>query len=372
MLRLFALMAGCLGLGYVPLGRFAALQVRIPGPGGAGAGASVACIPATGYSYCRQLMVSGSQVGGSTLTSFGVLVNTTLGASRIQSSNCYDVIFTSDSGGTTKIPWEVEECTQSSGAIVAWAGLSSLPASSNTNFYVSYDNSSITTAQNTGSAQACNVWDASYARVFHLGNGSAMSVNDSTCNAGNLANSGLTAGSGQIDGGAVGNGSSYASGADTGLPSGSTARTIEIWFDISSFSASHSLLQFGTPSVSHEMQEIAVTSGSIDWYGWSDDFGASHSFSPGVWYYFAGTYNGTSTATIYINNSTLGTHTQSWNTTLNGTLYVGKDTYGGSSALLGAEDEVRISKVQRSTGYLTAQWNQMQTGSTFLTVGSEY
>jgi len=317
-------------------------------------------------------MVNSSQVGGSTLSNFGVLVTATLGTSRVQNSNCNDVIFTSDSGGTSKMPWEIEECTPSTGAIVAWAGLSSVPASNNTSFYVSYDNASIATAQNTGSAQACNVWDASYARVFHLGNGSALSVNDSTCNADNLANSGLTVGSGQIDGGAAGNGSSYASGADTGLPSGGTARTIEIWFNISSFSANHALLQFGTPSVSHEMQEIAVTSGSINWYGWSDDFGASYGFSPGAWYYFAGTYDGTSTATMYINNSTVGTHGQSWNTTLNGTLYVGKDTYGGSSALLGTEDEIRISKVQRSVGYLTAQWNQMQTGSTFLTVGSEY
>ena len=114
MLKLLLAVAGCAGLGDVPL---AALQVRIPGPGGEGATSSVGCTPASGYSYCRQLTVNGSQVGGSTLTNFGVLVNATLGGSRIQNSNCYDAIFTSDSGGTTLIPWEMEECTQGTGAI---------------------------------------------------------------------------------------------------------------------------------------------------------------------------------------------------------------------------------------------------------------
>jgi len=368
MLKLLGVAAACAGLGYVPL---AALQVRIPGPGGDGAAPSVGCTPAGGYSYCRQLTVNGSQVGGSTLTNFGVLVNGTLGASRIQNSSCYDVIFTSDPAGTAKIPWEVEECTQSTGAIVAWAGLSSISPSANTTFYISYGNSSVSTAQNTGSYQPCNVWDSNYARVFHLGNGATLSLSDSTCNSYNLTNSGLVAGIGQVDGGAVGNTTS-ASGPDTGLPSGGAARTLETWFNMSSFSVGHDLLQFGTSGTNHELQNVAISGNQLAWFGWSDDFTVSYAFTVGTWYYFAGTYDGTSTATMYINNASLGTHSMAWNTTLNGTLYLGKDTYGGSQYLLGTMDELRISKIQRSTGYLTAQWNQMQTGSTFLTIGSEY
>ena len=368
MLKLLGV-AACLAFGYVPS---AALQVRIPGPGGEGAAPSVGCTPASGYSYCRQLTVNSSQVGGAALTNFGVLVNATLGASRIQNSSCYDVIFTSDASGTAKVPWEMEECTQSTGAIVAWAGLSSVSGASNTPFYVSYGNSSISSAQNTGSAQPCNVWDSNYTRVFHLGNGSTLNLNDSTCNAYNLTSASLTAGIGQVDGGAVGNSTAYASGADTGLPSGGAARTFEAWFNMSSFSVGHDLLQFGISGANHELQNVAVAGNQLAWFGWSDDFTVSYAFTVGTWYYFAGTYDGTSTAAMYINNTSLGTHSMAWNTTLNGTFYLGKDTYGGAQDLLGTMDEVRISKVQRSTGYLTAQWNQMQTGSTFLTNGSEY
>jgi hypothetical protein len=372
MLKLFALTAACAGLGYIPL---AALQVRIPGPGGEGAAPSVGCTPASGYSYCRQLTVNGSQVGGSTLINFGVLVNATLGASRIQNSGCYDVIFTSDPAGTAKIPWEIEECKQSTGAIVAWAGLGSVSASANTVFYVSYDNSSISAAQNTGANAPCNVWDSSYVRVFHLGNGASLSLNDSTCNAYNLTtNTGLTAGTGQADGAALATASNsdYATGPDTGLPSGGSARTIESWFNVTSFTSPHDLFQFGTSGTSHELQNVELASNQIYWAGWSDDFTASTTLTAGSWYYFVGTYDGTSTATMYVSNSSLGAHSQSWNTTLNGTFYLGKDTFGGAQAIYGYIDEFRISTIARSTGYITAQYNQMQTGSTFLTVGSEY
>ena len=367
MLKLLLAVAGCAGLGDVPL---AALQVRIPGPGGEGATSSVGCTPASGYSYCRQLTVNGSQVGGSTLTNFGVLVNATLGGSRIQNSNCYDAIFTSDSGGTTLIPWEMEECTQGTGAIVAWVGLSSVSSSANTVFYISYNNSSVSTAQNTGSYAPCNVWDSSYARVFHLGNGSTLGLNDSTCSPHNLTNNGLTAGVGQVDGGAVGTGS-YASGPDTGLPSGGSARTIEAWFNISSFSNAHDLFQFGTYS-NHEFQNVAVAGNEFEWFGDSDDFTVSTTFTASTWYYFAGTYDGTATATAYINNTSLGTHSMLWNTVLGGTFYLGADSVGGAQKLSGTIDEFRISSVNRSPGYLTAQYNQMKASSTFLTVGSEY
>src|SRR5580658_7008317 len=117
-------------------------------PGGSGGGN---CTPTSGFLHCRPLTINSSQVGGATLSNFAVLTENasgplTLGAPRIQNSNCYDVVFTSDSAGALRIPWEMESCTPSTGAVIAWVKVASISASANTTFYVSYDNPFILTA----------------------------------------------------------------------------------------------------------------------------------------------------------------------------------------------------------------------------------
>lgn len=71
-------------------------------------------------------------------------------------------------------------------------------------FYVFYNNTGISSAQNTGSFSPGTLWtNAGYLGVFHLPNGTTLTANDSTVatNNGTLHNT-PTAVAGQVDGAA--------------------------------------------------------------------------------------------------------------------------------------------------------------------------
>ena len=108
-------------------------------------------------------------------------------------------IFTSDSAGTTKIPWEIETCNSSTGDVVMWATPASLSSTVTTSFYVSYGSASYTAAQNTGSVAPSKVWDSSYFSVTHMANGTTLALSDSTGQDA-WTNNGLTAAAGTVDG----------------------------------------------------------------------------------------------------------------------------------------------------------------------------
>jgi len=352
-----------------------AFQVRVPGPGGESAGTGAPCTPANGYGYCRILTINPSQVGGSNLSNFGVLVAATLGPSRIQNSNCNDVIFTSDSAGTTRVPWEQEACTPSTGAIMDWVGLSSISASANTLFYVSYGNPAISTAQNTGSYAPSNVWDSNYTLIQHLGNGTTLSVADSTGNV-SAVNDGATAATGQIDGGASLNGSSQY--IDDPMIIGYSALTVEAWVYITGSTGSNGrfVANSHTDSDNNGFQ-FANYYGDLLWFDVGNGTANSGQvFSPGIatntWTHGVATYNG-STVNVYANGVS-GTAAS-----FTGPIHVsGYDVNVGRNSAYGGDyfgpyvDEVRISNISRASNWIIAEYNNQKPSSTFLTVGIEY
>src|ERR1039458_1343508 len=155
-------------------------QVRIPGPGGSFSGSGGGSC-ASGYAHCRQLTIASGAVT-SPLSNFSVLVQATLGSSRVRNANCYDVIFTTTEAGGTSIPWELQPawCSQSTGAFYAFVNPGSVPTAGTT-FWVQYDNTAISTAQNTGSYSPAQVYDANAQGVWHLGENAAnTTITDST------------------------------------------------------------------------------------------------------------------------------------------------------------------------------------------------
>lgn len=363
-------------------------QVRVPGPGGSttSIGGGGNCTPASGYSYCRELTIDHTQVGGSALSDFAVLVKSTLGSSRIQSANCYDVIFTSDSAGSAKIPWEMESCTPVSGAIIAWAGLSAISASTNTNFYVSYGNPSISAPQNTGSYAPANVWDSSYVAVYHLPNGSSLSLNDSTANGYNATMVGaVSAGSGQVDGDASFSG---ATGAylNTGILATaflSNTLTASCWMYsmTGGVNGAFSNNDYDNTGSEHTTVEFLVNSGPDYWARVNTSGGQSTasggSFSINSWTYVVVVYNG-STLSVYGNGSVVATASASgFFASDSVAIQLGRrgnsTNYGtGAWPWYGGLDECRFSNSARPSNWVTAEYNNQISGSTFVNVGAEY
>ena len=340
-------------------------SLTLPGPGmpASSGGSSGPCTPASGYSHCRGLTIDHTQVGGSALSGFPVLVSTTLGSSRIQNSNCYDIVFTSDPGGTAKIPWEQETCVQSTGALVDWVRVPSISSIVDTVIYVSYDNASISTAQNTGGLAPANVWDSGYKGVWHFGNGTTLNTNDSSSNANNGTVLGTwTPGVGEVDGAAQyvgGNGISATLGSNVTVP-----LTVELWSNggtnadfLQAVTYSGNFLLYGNGSRASFFVpggELNGSSGELD----------------GNWHHIVATVDGTGNGVLYFDGSSAGTGSGLFPQTSTSITF----GVGGFTSLVSGKalDEVRISNIVRSAGWIAAEYNnQKKASSTFLTIGSE-
>ena len=120
------------------------------------------------------------------------------------------------------------------GQLIAWVQVPALAASANTGLYVYYGNAGVGAQWNPSA-----VWDSGYQSVWHLANGTSLSVGDSSSHGNNASNSGAVATAGTIDGGAGFNGSgsyitipaaSYAAYPKAGGGTTNYLETTEVWF----------------------------------------------------------------------------------------------------------------------------------------------
>lgn len=170
------------------------------------AGCAFGCTPISGYTYCRPITPDATKAGASDSSNFplGVIgtysyLATVGNGGLVQNANGYDINFTSDIGGTTTIPCEKDFYAATTGAVVFWVKQATLSHTSGIQFYVSYGNSGISTAQ----CASTSTWDSNFKSILHLPNGTTLTAVDSTGTGnGTLVNT-PTAGTGQIDGGAV-------------------------------------------------------------------------------------------------------------------------------------------------------------------------
>src|SRR5205823_1120398 len=95
---------------------------------------------------------------------------------HVANANGYDIGFYADSGGSTKLKWEVEKYDGTTGQLIAWVKIPSVSSSTDTVFYLMYGDSSI----NTDQSDPPNTWESNFKGVYHLGDGSTVVGTDST------------------------------------------------------------------------------------------------------------------------------------------------------------------------------------------------
>jgi hypothetical protein len=335
------------------------------------------CTPVFGYGYCRVLTLAQTTAN---LTAFPVVTQNSsgpvlLGASRIQNASCYDVVFTSDSGGTTLIPWELEQCTQSTGLVLAWFP-TNLSSTVTTTVYVSYGNAGISAAQNTGSLSPANVWDSNYKGVWHLS--STGSLVDSTGTSATLTNSGYSNATGEIDGGVTASSTSSYMSAATNVTGGSSI-TASAWVKTTNNTQFNCFIGQQPVDASPGLDNFQFCLGGsgtgkprvIIWSSTSSLFAsaASSVISNSTWYHLAATANST-TITLYLNGTSIATGSSSAINTNSTPITLGNltdHTYG----LVGTLDEAEYSTAVRSAAWIAAEYANQNPASIFLAVGSE-
>jgi hypothetical protein len=316
-------------------------------------------------------------VGGSDLINFPLLFSAT-DASLKSAANGggmgkpdgTDLLFTA-SDGVTKLNHEIESYTGTSGQVLAWVQIPTLPASSDTVIYLYYGNAAAANQQN-----AAATWDSSFKTVWHFAGGATLSGADSTstANAGKIT--GALAAAGQIGGGANFN----AAGSLTANAAGVLASnpwTVSLWIKLNTaVSLAHLfnladaagqtvglcywyqgglLCQRGTPMPADTTQLASV---------------------PGVgsWHLYSFAYDGSSARMkIYVDGV-------DQNAASSGGLFwwpYGANQFALSYGLNGgwpapmSVDEVRIANLLRSPGWIATEFNNQNSPSSFYRIASQ-
>jgi hypothetical protein len=355
--------------------------------------AQVALIPAllcasNGYSYQRAITIDHTKVPNTDQTNFPFLFNTTDPAFKstanggpVTNPNGYDIIFTSDPAGQNLLDFEMEEYDPIHGQVIAWMRIPTLSHTTDTVLYMFYGNSSITTSQQN----TTGVWDSNYMGVWHVANSNGqLSLIDSTNNRNYATNNGAVPTTGQIDGGMQTNGSTYATiGTPASLANLALGNaTFSAW--VNSASGAGGRIMGKDDGNGNNGWALGVDSNNyvnfMVIYGGSN-FGlvSTVPVNNATWSHIVVTLAGSpnqSQATIYINGVPSGTGTGGAGGTADDSAqiaYLANATFAGhdSAPLNGSEDEFRISNTIRSADWISTEFSNQSSPSTFYTLGSD-
>ena len=342
----------------------------------------------SGYKYQHTIIIDHTKVPNTDQANFPFLFSTTdstfaatANGGHVTNSSGYDIVFSTDPNGVSKLDHELEKYDPSTGQVIAWVRIPTLSHTTDTVLYVLYGNSSITTSQQNPTG----VWDSNYVGVWHVANGSQLSLADSTIHGNNATNNGATAITGQIDGGMQTNGATYATiGTPTSLANLALGNaTFSAW--VKNVSGTSGIIMGKDDSNGNKGWALSLTGNNtvhfvVVYGGGNLRVNSSTQVGNGTWTYvtvaLAGNPTSNGQATIYVNGASSGSGSGGSGQTVDDTsqpAYLGEATFGDgtSSSLNGAVDEFRISKTIRSADWIAAEYNNQSSPSTFYVLGSE-
>ncbi|MEI8230508.1 MAG: DUF2341 domain-containing protein, partial [Candidatus Peregrinibacteria bacterium] len=310
-----------------------------------------------GFSTRRQLTVANSS--GADLTDFPLLVKLT--ALTGLKSDGTDIRFATGTGMV--LPYEREEfhTTSSSGSGIFWVKVPTIKNQGTGNgsgatIYLYYGSGSA-----VDGANRTQVWDSNFKGVWHL-SGSTLSAMDSTSNANNGTNNGVTATTGIVDGAGSFNGATY-----IGIPDNSTLHlpgqfSVNLFIFPTGFSSNRAL--YATTQGDNGVGDFKIlldSSGNVrfleePYQVWG--IIGSHALSLNAWNNVWLVRNGNNLITLYINGINSGSMTSTQNYSATYTHLIG----GGESQdlyALGRIDETRISSVARSAAWIKMEYANM-------------
>jgi len=339
------------------------------------------------YAYRKAVTIAAAQVSGSgNLANFPVLVSVTdpdlrtvANGGRVENANGYDNIFRA-ADGTTALDFEVETYDATTGELVAWVRVPTLSGSVDTLLYLYYGSSGITTSQENPTA----VWNTDYEMVQHLDEISGSHV-DSTANGndGTPQNGVNQNAIGKIGGADHFDGvNDYVSMA-TLLDSAPAQVAVSLWFRLDNpFSSANTVNQtlIGKENIVGQdrlWMNLNQPDGTLRVFGEYNNGGNwvinsdQNSWAANTWYHVALTYDGT--WRMYINGVLQASTTTVGGLMQNGT---GTDFLVGTNSSVsnvfeGIIDQVAVSSIARSADWIATEYANMNSPSTFYSVGTE-
>jgi hypothetical protein len=327
----------------------------------------------TSWTYRKAITINSSQVSGSlNLVNFPVLVSLPSDANLASSaqSSGNDIVFTA-ADGQTRLNHEIERYTSSSGQLIAWVQeplLNSSGSGTNTTIYMYYGNASAANQQNPS-----GVWDSNFRGVWHFSNPAGLSGSDSTSNQNNASSITSTAAAGQIAGGLASSGSPQ----NITIPNSSTIEvdtgnlTVSLWFKQTAATSYAALFDKGKGESTRDLS-LFLNGDSVAYYGIGDGTGSlsGPTFTLNAWHYAVMERTGSS-VTVYLDGSVYTTVTNGATTDSGANLVVGTNPSGGGTAFTGYVDELRLSNISRSAGWIATEFNNQSSPATFFNLGAQ-
>ena len=343
----------------------------------------------SGYSYGKKITIDNTKVSGSgSHTNFPVLISltnndlrTTGNSGYVQSSNGYDIVFTSGNGSTT-YSHEIEKYNASTGEFVAWVNVPSLSATANTEINMYYGNSSI-----TSNPSSTSTWNSDYIVNMHMDDDPTGTIGNSSQQTFTASSFG-TMTSSDIVTGKIGSGTDF-DGSNDGysMPDNNTLDlntndfTFSCWFKTDAMSGSQTLFNKKTSGggvtgfgqlffdASGVLYFYFKASGGAQTFTWT----STNTVSANTWYNFHITCDvANDVVKIYLNGSLISTVTVD----AGGSLANGHIQYFGcsntsSSRFNGVLDEMRIALTDFSADWIATEYNNQSSPSTFYSVSTQ-
>ncbi|MDQ1651830.1 MAG: hypothetical protein QOI35_1030, partial [Cryptosporangiaceae bacterium] len=339
----------------------------------------------TSWSYRKLVTVDSTKVGTGGVSGFPVLVSVTdpdlvSATGKVQSTG-NDILFT-DSDGTTKLSHEIESFNNTTGTLVAWVKLPTVPSTADTLFYLYYGNGAAASQQNVAGV-------FTDAGVWHLNQTPSTSLTDSSPNGNtgtpqNMAAgaqvSGLAGGSLTLDGT-----NDYISTTSAYTMATMTDVTVEGWVKTTTTAGTKVVgfenAQTGTGATHADLQLWLGTDGKPRFGNYTGSVAevaaSSVAVNDGIWHYLVGTRNsGTNMLTLYVDGTSQGTSATSGRDTYSGYLRIGSYSNsawasGANGYFAGSVDEVRVKGTFHDAAWITTNYNSIKNPSTFLSWGNE-
>lgn len=286
-----------------------------------------------------------------------------------------------DAAHTTPLDYEKVYYDGSLGQLIMWVRVPTMSHSVDPVIYLFYGDASLNT---DGSVRT--TWNANYKGVYHFGDGTTLSVADSSQSNQTAVNSGATAVAGQFQGAAgfVGASTQYIYSGIVAASVAVAAGTIEWWqYNTNAFNSGLGDCPWGMSQAAAlpSLSFLLFTDSNL-YVGWITVAGGDQRViitgSSAVWpqaveTHYTVTWNTAGNTIVYCNGSVIGSGAV---TATEAPAFVGMDigrfgSLSGGSYYSGRQSEWRFLATDVSPSWVTANVNSQKAGSTFITWGAE-
>jgi len=330
------------------------------------------------FTYNKKIVIDHNQVE-ETLCTFPILINISFDsdlADHCINDSGYDVAFY-NSTNTTQYNHEIEKWIDDGTYVNAtiWINITTLSSTEDTVLYMYYG------YDNTNQQNVHGTWHTSYTAVYHMNDSTTAIIIDSSSN-GHHGTKGAANQPIETAFSMAGDAQDFTATSsqyidltgDLGL--GNSNFSIESWYNSDSTAANLFVLGYGDGDNGQTLYWRMSSDDEFKFGFKGNDLDTTDKFTSNIWYFFSGTFCTTGTMRrIYVNGSlnrglTSGINLGVPDPTLGAIGYRPDDP---SQYFDGQLDEIRVSNVNRSAGYMKTVYNSIINGTnnSFFTLGSE-